>query len=112
MARDTHGNTVQGWRRLIDALADKDDIPGMAGHRERLQAMYQEALDLAAQRDAHRAAKQAAARALKENLENGRKLATSMRSWIKTHYGHGSEQLAEFGIRPNRRPRRKTKPPE
>jgi hypothetical protein len=112
MARDTHGNTVQGWRRLLDSLAGKEDIPILDDYRQRLQAMYQEALELAAKRDAHRAAKQAASEALKETLESGRKTATAMRAWIKDHYGHQSERLVEFGMRPRRRSSRKRKPPE
>jgi hypothetical protein len=112
MPRDTHGSTVQSWRRLLDSVADKEDIPLLDEYRQSLQAMYREAIELAAQRDAHRAAKQTAARALKETLENGRKTATAMRSWIKTHYGHGSEQLVAFGIRPQRPSRRKRKPTE
>jgi hypothetical protein len=112
MPRDTHANTVQGWRRLLDSLAGKEDMPFLDDYRQRLQDMYREAVELAAQRDAHRAAKQAAAQALKETLERGRKTATVMRVWIKDHYGHQSEQLVEFGMRPRRRSSRKRKPPE
>jgi hypothetical protein len=111
MPRDTHGRTVESWRRLLDSVADKEDIPVLDEYRQSLQAMYREAIELAAQRDAHRAAKQTAARALKETLENGRKTATVMRSWIKTHYGHGSEQLVEFGIQPQRPPAGSANPP-
>lgn len=110
MARDTHGNTVQGWKRLIDSLADKEAVPELKEYRENLLAMYREALDLAAKRDAHRAAKQEASRALRETLERGRRLNTVMRLWIKKEYGPDSERLVEFGIRPRRLVRKRSKP--
>jgi hypothetical protein len=112
MARDTHGNTVQGWKRLIDSLADKETVPQLKEYREHLKAMYQEALELAARRDAHRAAKQEASRALQETLERGRRLKTVMRLWIKREYGPDSERLVEFGIRPRRLVRKRSKPAE
>lgn len=110
MARDTHGSTVQGWKRLIDALADKEMEELLQEHRETLLAMYQEALALAAKRDAHRAAKQEASRALAETLERGRRLKTMMRLLIKQQYGLESERLVEFGIRPLRGTRKRAKP--
>jgi hypothetical protein len=106
MARDTHGNTVVGWKRLLDSLADKEMTPRVKESRETLETLYQEALELAAKRDAHRAAKQEASRALQDTLEHGRRLKTMIRILLKDHYGPESEQLVEFGIRP-RRPRRK-----
>lgn len=114
MARDAHGKTVQGWKRIIDGLADKEIGPPLDEYRETLMAMYQEALDLAVKRDAHRAAKQEASRALKETLERGRRLKTAMRFHIKQQFGPDSERLVEFGIRPRRltRPRPKIKPAE
>ena len=48
MARDTHGNTVVGWKRLLDSLADKETTPQIKNNRETLQTLYQEALELAA----------------------------------------------------------------
>ena len=110
MARETHGITVQGWKRIIDSLADKDMEPNLEEYRETLLALYQEAIDLAAKRDAHRAAKQEASRALKETLERGRRIKTVMRLYIKKQYGPDSERLVEFGIRPRRILRRKIKP--
>lgn len=112
MARDTHANTVQGWKRIIDGLAGKEMEPPLDEYRETLMAMYQEALDLAAKRDAYRAAKQEASSALKETLERGRRLNTTMRVHIKKKYGLDSELLIEFGIRPRRSNRRKLKPAE
>jgi hypothetical protein len=110
MARETHGTTVQGWKRLIDSLADKDIEPTLKEYRETLLAMYQEALALAAKRDAHRAAKQEASRALADTLERGSRLKTTIRIWLKKQYSPDSEQLVEFGIRPRRLIRKKHKP--
>ena len=110
MARDTHGNTVVGWKRLLDSLADKETTPQIKNSRETLQTLYQEALELAAKRDAHRAAKQEASRALQDTLERGRRLKTTLRIFLKEHYGSDSEQLVEFGIRPRRRIRKRYKP--
>jgi hypothetical protein len=112
MARETHGSTVHRWKRLIDALADKETVPELKDYREQLETMYQEALELSAKRDAHRAAKQEASLALKETLERGRRMNTVMRIWIKNHYGPDSERLVEFGIRPRRLVRKKHKPAE
>jgi transposase len=110
MAREPHGTTVQGWKRLLDSLTDKELEPQMQDYRETLQTLYQEALDLAAKRDAHRAAKQEASRALADTLERGRRLKTLMRFQIKNMYGPDSERLVEFGIRPRRLIRKKHKP--
>ncbi|MES1243633.1 MAG: hypothetical protein ABUT39_18645 [Acidobacteriota bacterium] len=109
MARDTHGNTVQGWKRIIDSLADKEMEPILKEYRETLLALYQEALDLATKRDAYRAAKQEASRALKEKLEQGRRLKTAMRFHIRRQYGPDNERLVEFGIRPRRLLRKKAR---
>lgn len=107
MARDTHASTLQGWKRLIDSIAGKETEPNLKENREALLAKYQQALELAARRDAHQAAMQEASRALRETLDSGRRIKTLMRLLVKKQFGPDSELLVAFGIRPRRLIRKK-----
>jgi hypothetical protein len=90
------------------------EIPGFGGKKAELQAMYDRAKELVAQRNAHEAAKQAATNELQKILENGRIKHTLLRQHLKVQLGDDNEMLTAYGIRPNRgRPRRrKTSAPE
>ncbi len=113
MPRRSHADTLVRWRRLIDSVAQAEDDPELKDvqpFREQLQEMYQRAFELAQQKAALEAQRQAATREMAELLESGSKTATWIRVWLKEHVGHGNERLAAFDIKPIRkgsRPRKK-----
>jgi len=112
MARQARSDTLQRWSRFLGSLAEgRSGIPELEQHRARLQEMYEQARRLDQERAAHAAAKQAATRELNEILENGQKIVTLMRIWLREHHGNRSEKLVEFDVKPFRgRPRKKTPP--
>ena len=104
MPRESFAVTVDSWKRLIDSVGgNADDLQGFEQQRAQLEALFDRARQLAAERDAHDAAKQVATRELQGVLEEGRMLATFLRQTAKQRYGNRSEKLVEFGIQPRRR---------
>jgi hypothetical protein len=56
------------------------------------------------------ASKQDGTKRFQEALADAQRMATAMRSALKSHYGPDSEKLVEFGIPPFRGRTRKPKP--
>jgi hypothetical protein len=92
------------WEQLIATLTvNAAEIPHLEAPRLKLQAFLDDARSLMQDQDQHDAAKQAASQQLEVTMENGKKLATFVRTGIKEHYGNRSVKLVEFGIQPFRR---------
>lgn len=104
MAREPqYGVTVNGWERLLFALAANiQDLPHLEAHRTLLVAMLGQLREISAQQAAMAASKQEATQRLQELLGEGRKLATFLRAGIRQHYGNRSEKLVEFDLQPLR----------
>ena len=104
MAREPlYGVTVNGWERLLVALAANiQDLPHLEAHRVLLVAMLAQVREISAQQAAMAASKQEATKRLRELLGEGRKLATFLRTGIRQQYGNRSEKLVEFDLQPFR----------
>jgi hypothetical protein len=68
----------------------------------KLEGFLAEVLRLTAERDDHQAKKQEATRRINEIVDEGRRLANSLRQALKEELGPESEELARFGIQPFR----------
>ncbi len=104
MAREPlYGVTVNGWERLLAALAANiQDLPHLESHRVLLVAMLAQVREISAQQSAMAASKQDATQRLQALLIEGRKLATFLRRGIRQQYGNRSEKLVEFDLQPLR----------
>lgn len=104
MAREPqYGVTVNGWERLLFALAANiKELPHLEAHRALLVAMLAQVQEISAQQAAMAASKQEATKRLRELFGEGRKLATFLRAGIRQHYGNRSEKLVEFDLQPFR----------
>jgi uncharacterized protein (DUF1778 family) len=113
MSRESYAATVMGWRRFLDALDEElAKAPGIERQAVELAAMYVRAQQLVNERNAHRAAMQAATRELQDTLRNGRVTATYLRKAVQVHLGLGSNTLVKFGITPSKSPFRRKKTAE
>lgn len=68
----------------------------------KLEGFLAEVLRLTAERDDHQAKKQEATRRINEIVDEGRRLANSLRQALKEELGPKSEELARYGIQPFR----------
>jgi hypothetical protein len=111
MPRETFGVTVTGWKNLGESLkANAADYPNLESHCLKLVATAEKAYDLLVKRDALDAEKRQTTKELRDLLEEGRKLANFLRAGMRQSYGHDSEKLVEFHIRPRRNRRRRPAP--
>jgi hypothetical protein len=112
MPRETYATTVEKWRQFLQQVTETGiDIPGAGETRAELEAMYERACQLVAERAAHEAAGQAATRELREILDKGRIKLTFLRNGVTVELGNDSEKLVAYGIRPLRKGSRRRKGP-
>ncbi|HEV8580418.1 MAG TPA: hypothetical protein VGX68_15225 [Thermoanaerobaculia bacterium] len=92
------------WEQLIATLTvHAAEIPHLETSRIKLQGFLDDARSLMQEQDQHDAAKQAASQKFEATMENGKKLATFLRTGIKEHFGNRSVKLVQFGLQPFRR---------
>lgn len=108
-----HGEQFQEWRTVANGTAANAlDLPGTEVQRVSLEGVIDEVDKLLAEQAVLRASKQAASQRLRVLINQGGKLSTVLRAIVKQRYGHGSDKLVEFGIKPLRsRPRPTVVPP-
>lgn len=87
-------------------------MPHLEAPRQKLVGILGELQTLSVEQDLHAANKQLVSQRLKVRLEEGRKLATFLRTGIKEHFGNRNEKVTEFGVQPFRRRKREPQPPE
>lgn len=107
MSRLMFASTTDGWEQLVKSLeANASDFPQLAEERAQLQALLDQARQVAAQQAALTASKQLMTKQIQDLLVEGQKVATFMRAGVRHRYGNRSEKLVEFGMQPFRsRPR-------
>lgn len=111
MARETYGETLNGWQELATSLAaNSGELSHLEAHRARLAELLAQAQALSTQQAALTASKQEVTKSLAGVLDEGKKLSTFLRVGVKQHYGNRAEKLVEFGLRPFRRRRRPVEP--
>jgi hypothetical protein len=107
----THSDSFETWQHLVTSVtANAADLTHLEVPRQKLEAMLAEVKDLNARQAALTAGKQDASKRIEELVNNGRKLATFLKTGVREHYGNKAEKLAEFRLQPFRG--RKLKQPE
>jgi hypothetical protein len=102
--------TLGQWKVLTETVTPET----RQGHaylehaHAKLEGFLAEVIRLTAERDDHQAKKQEATRRINEIVDEGRRLASTLRQALKEEIGPQSEQLARYGIQPfrGRKPRK------
>ncbi|HEX9941945.1 MAG TPA: hypothetical protein VGG03_08015 [Thermoanaerobaculia bacterium] len=103
-------DTFKDWDQLLQAAEPHSDAKELKVHLAELETALHRLRELEARREHLRAQRQQATQELVEVREAGKLVAIQIRSILKGVFGHGSERLVEFNMRPRRR-RRKDAPP-
>jgi hypothetical protein len=101
--------TFYDWESLLRAAEELRDQKGLHEHLDKLQVAYDRLRELDAFRDSLRAQRQRATQEMREVKDAGKVAAVEVRSLLTGIFGHGSERLVQFNMRPRRKrgPRRK-----
>lgn len=106
-----HAVTLAGWDRLISTVStNAAELPDLEKARTDLQKKMEEARALIGVQGTHQAAKQDATKRIAKVMDEGRQLATFLRSGVKQRFGKESEKVIEFGVKPFRSKRRTASP--
>jgi hypothetical protein len=101
--KESLAETLKMWKQIMMAFDDNpSDLQHLQARKDRLQALITLAEDISQRQAAFTASRQDASRQLEAALNEGRPLATFLRSGVKDRYGNRSEKLVEFGMRPFR----------
>lgn len=111
MPRARSAVTVGEWIKLARSVqeVDMEAMPQLKGQSDKLAAFIEEVRKVERERDFHAAQKQEATRRLREMLEAGNRVATTVRMILKIEKGPTSEELTQFGIQPFRGRKRRRK---
>ena len=103
MSRLMFASTTDGWEQLVKSLeSNASDFPQLLEERAQLQALLDQARQVAAQQAALTASKQLMTKQIQDLLVEGQKVAAFMRAGVRHRYGTRSEKLVEFGMQPFR----------
>lgn len=112
MPKESYGDHMYAWDKLAASLENNSEA---FGHLRReldvLKEALQEAREAKHRQLVLRAASQQASRDLDAAMEKANEMAVRLNKGILSQYGHRSEKLVEFGLRPWR-PRRAKAAPE
>jgi uncharacterized protein (UPF0335 family) len=109
MSKESFANTIRQWERLIAASeANAAELDYLVAEREELRQMLERVKKLKQEQDALTAAKQQVTRSLDAAKDDGREIAVRMRHGLRIRYGHKDEKLVQFGLKPRRKPRRRS----
>lgn len=95
-------DTIKDWEMLLRAAAEHADKKGLKVHLDQLETRLRRLQELEARRAHLRAELQAATQELNEVREAGKTNTVEIRSILKGIFGHGSERLTQFNMRPRR----------
>ncbi len=108
---NSYAETVNGWEELLTALEQNTaDLPHLEPIRERLETILAQIRAFATEQATLTASRQLATQRVYYLLNQGRKVATVLRTSVREHYGNRSEKVAEFGLQPLRRRARYSAP--
>ena len=93
----------QVWRNVATATAaNASELLGTETRLTSLESVLTEVDKILAEQVTFQANKQITSQRLKILVNQGDKLTTVLKFMAKQHYGHGSDKLVEFGIKPLR----------
>lgn len=102
---------ITDWKQLLRAAAEHADKKGLRAHLRKLEIAIQRFEKIEAKRAELQARLQQATQELGEVKEDGKLAAVEIRSILKGIFGHSSERLSQYNMRPRRSRRSKTTPP-
>jgi hypothetical protein len=106
MSKDSYAQTLTGWEELLAAIeANKSDLSPVDPYSVQLEAELSDLKAALARRSALRAELLQTTKNIRCYVALGKDLTIRIRGWIRSQYGHRSEKLAEFGIKPHRKRR-------
>jgi hypothetical protein len=108
MRKTPFGRDVNRWERaLAGRTANADDLPTLEEPCRQLEALIPEIKDLYAQRDALKAELLAVQQKIRERIAEGQDLSSRIYFGVRSAYGPDSAKLYEFGMKPDRRFRKR-----
>ena len=108
MPKVARADKIQSWRQLLLAAAPLADEKELHVHIRKLETAIGRFEKLEALRADLQARRQRATQELDEVKEAGEIAAVEIRSILKGLFGHSSERLAQFNMRPRRSYKRKS----
>jgi len=110
MSKQSIAYLVVAWETLVtNVKANGADVPGVDVYAPPMEEILARAKDLSARLDMRRAIKQQESKERRILIHQGRKQAARLRAALKAHFGVDSERLIEFGARPIRPRKRKSR---
>lgn len=94
--------TLTDWDQLLRAAMPHGDVKDLKLHLARLQTALDRVRELEALRKDLQARHQRATQELNEVRDAGKVAAIEVRSILKGIFGHSSERLVQFNMRPRR----------
>ncbi len=96
--------TLGDWKVLTETVTPetRQGRAYLEHAHAKLEGFLAEVIRLTAERDDHQAKKQEATRRINQIVDEGRRLASTLRQALKEELGPESEELARFGIQPFR----------
>lgn len=92
------------WGKLTRSVrANVADVPYLEDLLSELETLVDRSHEIRIERAALDARSQQLTRDLQAVTSRARTVAAQLRSGLKTRFGHGSEKLVEFGLRPRRK---------
>jgi CHASE3 domain sensor protein len=111
MPKAALADTVYDWKQLLLAAAEHANKKELKIHLKKLAKAAKRFEELEALREELRARRQEATQELEEVKQDGKEAAIEVRSILRGIFGHTSERLGQFNMRPRRNSRRKTASP-
>ena len=115
MAKSSIADALVGWEKaLLNIKATASDAPGIAVYTAPLEKILEDAKNLSASLEGHKAMKQQESRDRAALMQQGNRQVSRIRLALKAFFGPNSERIIEYGGRPRlparRRPIRRTRP--
>ena len=110
MAKSSIADALVGWEKaLLNIKATASDAPGIAVYTAPLEKILEDAKNLSASLEGHKAMKQQESRDRAALMQQGNRQVSRIRLALKAFFGPNSERIIEYGGRPVRA-RRSKKP--
>lgn len=102
MPKVSLADTFDDWESLLRAAAPHGDKKGLQVHLDELDGLRRRLHEIEARRAELQALRQQATQELEEVRDAGKLVAMQIRATLKGIFGHKSESLVQFRIRPRR----------
>src|SRR4029078_6310027 len=112
MSKIAFAELVREWEGLLAAVDDnRPELPGVERQREALESKLARVQELKATQNSARATKQRCTQLLREEIAEGKVMATQLRGLVRGNIDPRNEGLVQYGIAPLRKRSRRATPP-